>query len=81
MVLKQIEELKSENKMLRTSLESTTKKVLSLENIKEDPAAMKYYTGFVNFGTFMALFNFLEARKERSPYCFTPGRLFHLNKE
>ena len=62
MVLKQIEELETENKMLKEKIESTSKKVLSLDNIKDNPAEMRYYTSFVNFGTFMALFNYLEPK-------------------
>ncbi|XP_070564452.1 uncharacterized protein [Ptychodera flava] len=59
-----IEELEEQVK-----LNSTRElQLLSLENIKDNPKEMQFYTGFPNFHTFHAVFIFLEPRAKNMQY-------------
>ena len=61
-VLQRIEKLEKEKQELEEVVEYTRDKVVTLDSIKDDPAQMRYYTGFVNYGTFLALFKYLEPK-------------------
>ncbi|CAH1267181.1 THAP11 [Branchiostoma lanceolatum] len=54
-VLMKLEELRAEHMRLK-------KAALCLENIKDDPGILKFWTGFPNYGTFMAVFNYLKPK-------------------
>lgn len=60
-MLKRIKELEDENKELKV-------KLLTLENIRSDSKLMKFYTGFVNYETFIALFDYLQPKAEAMKY-------------
>lgn len=42
--------------------------ILSLENIKDNPKRMAFWTGFPNYDTFLALFEYLEPRAKNLRY-------------
>ena len=53
-----IKELEEENKKLRS-------KCLLLEEVRLDDRKFQYWTGFPNYGTFKALFTYLEGVGDR----------------
>ena len=42
--------------------------MISLDNIKDDDNKIKFWTGFQNFATFMAIFNFFLPRAKNMSY-------------
>ena len=67
-ILQRIHKLETENKELKHVIEKTKGKLITLDSIKDNPAQMRFYTGFVNYGTFMALFDYLEPKAAQMRY-------------
>ena len=53
---------------VKRKLEQLQPAVISVDNIKDDDNKVKFWTGFPNFATFMALFHFLLPRAENMNY-------------
>ena len=55
----QIQELKKEIYSLNNTVQELKSKKLSLEKIKDDPNAVRFYNGFENYDTLIAIFDCL----------------------
>ena len=63
--LKQIQELKTEICSLNTIAQELKSKKFSLEKIKDDPSAVRFYTGFENYDVMITVFKCLEPKASR----------------
>ena len=59
----EIDRLKSENGYLRNKCDAMRNKTncFSIEKFSENDSAIKFYTGLPDYGSFIALFNFVKA--------------------
>ncbi|XP_070561662.1 uncharacterized protein [Ptychodera flava] len=58
--IKKIKDLQLELDTVKEKLKETEKKILSLENIKDDDKLVHFYTSLPNYATFKALFEYFE---------------------
>ena len=61
----QIQELNKETCSLNTTVQELKSKTFSLVKIKDDPNAVRFYTGFENYGALIAVFKCLEPKASR----------------
>ncbi|CAC5404268.1 unnamed protein product [Mytilus coruscus] len=66
--LPEIKEKMNELDRLKKINESQAKQILSLENIKENPKRMLFWTGFSDYENFYALFQYFEPRATNMRY-------------
>ena len=60
-----IQELKKEVCSLNTTVQELKSKKFSLEKIKDDTNAVRFYTGFENYDELIAVFKCLEPKASR----------------
>ena len=61
----QIQELKKEICSLNTAVQELKSEKFSLEKIKDDPKAVRFYTGFENYDALIVVFKSLEPKARR----------------
>ena len=59
-LMQQIIDQKSELEKANRHIDSLQRQLFTPERFKEDDAAIRFYTGFPNWSTFMAIFNYLD---------------------
>lgn len=60
----QVLEQKSQLEIAFRRIEALQKQLFSVERFKEDDSSMRFYTGFPNWSTFLAVFNYLNPGDE-----------------
>ena len=58
-LMARIEVLEAENQKLKSQIESTKPMFFRLENIRDNDALVRFYTGFVSYNVLVAFFEFL----------------------
>ena len=66
--LKEINELKSQVQELKQNINELKDTKISLEKIKNDDTAIKFYTGFPNFSSLLAVFEYIEPKFKHVHY-------------
>ena len=59
----QVLEQKSQLEIAFRRIEALQKQLFSVDRFKEDDSSMRFYTGFPNWSTFLAVFNVFESRR------------------